>query len=317
LNDFGAGGADSPPGSARASSLLIIRPGAIGDCLLALPAIHWLMERARAAAAPDGSLHIEVWVPTPVTPLISGASRVRSIASTGLDQLGIADRQAPQSLVETLSSFGRIVSWYGGNRPEFRAAAEAANPNWQFLRALPPPETTPHAADYFASQIGAPLGCAPSLAVQRPSVRHDLVAIQPFSGSKQKNWPLENYRALVRSLPSEVASRVAWIAGPEEQLEDAVRFDDLGVLAEWLAGARLYIGNDSGISHLAAAVTSSVVLFGPTDPAVWAPRGRDVRWVRHQPIAELPVETVREQVSRALACDFLLDCRGSISDNQN
>jgi heptosyltransferase-3 len=294
---------DSRPGPARhASSLLIIRPGAIGDCLLALPAIHWLMERTCAVAVPNDSPHIEVWVPTALRPLISGASRVRSIASTGLDQLGIADREPPQSLVEALSSFNRIVSWYGGNRPEFRAAAEAANPNWQFLRALPPPEATVHAADYFASQVGAPLGCGPSLAVGPPAVRHNLIAIHPFSGSKEKNWPLERYRELVRSLPSEVASRVAWIAGPEEQLEGALRFDDLAELAAWLAGACLYIGNDSGISHLAAATgAKSLVLFGPTDPAIWAPRGRDVGWMRHQPIGELPVATVCERVLEALS----------------
>lgn len=291
---------DSSAGPARASSLLIIRPGAIGDCLLALPAIHWLIERARAVAAPEGSPQIEVWVPTPVTSLVSGASRVRSIASTGLDRLGISDHPPPQALVGTLSSFDRIVSWYGSNRPEFREAAEAANPNWQFLRALPPPETALHAADYFASQVGTPLARAPSLAVKPPAVRHNLIAIHPFSGSKEKNWPLELYHALVRSLPSEVASRVAWLAGPEEQLEGALRFDDLAGLAAWLAGSRLYIGNDSGISHLAAAVTPSVVLFGPTDPAIWAPRGRDVRCIRHQPIAELPVEMVLHQVLEAL-----------------
>src|SRR5580658_537832 len=159
----------SSPGPAR--SLLIIRPGAIGDCLLALPTIYWLMERTRAAAAAEDSPHIDVWVPTALTPLISGASRVRSIASSGLDQLGIADRQPPQSLIGTLASFDRIVSWYGSNRPEFRSAAEAANPNWQFLRALPPPEATLHAADYFAAQVGAPLGCGPHLAVGPPAAR--------------------------------------------------------------------------------------------------------------------------------------------------
>ena len=57
----------------------------------------------------------------------------------------------------------------------------------------------------------------------------------------------------------------------------AVRIDDLYELARWLAGASVYIGNDCGISHLAAAVgTPVVVLFGPTDPAVWAPRGPSV-----------------------------------------
>jgi len=59
------------------------------------------------------------------------------------------------------------------------------------------------------------------------------------------------------------------------------RIDDLYELAQWLAGARLYIGNDSGVTHLAAAVGIPVLaLFGPTDPAVWAPRGANVRVAR-------------------------------------
>jgi ADP-heptose:LPS heptosyltransferase len=57
-----------------------------------------------------------------------------------------------------------------------------------------------------------------------------------------------------------------------------VRIENLYELACWLASARLYIGNDSGITHLAAAVGTPVLaLFGPTDPDVWAPRGANVR----------------------------------------
>jgi ADP-heptose:LPS heptosyltransferase len=72
---------------------------------------------------------------------------------------------------------------------------------------------------------------------------------------------------------------VKWCAGEDDPaLPGAVRIDDLYELACWLAKARLYIGNDSGITHLAAAVGTPVLaLFGPTDPEVWAPRGRHVR----------------------------------------
>jgi ADP-heptose:LPS heptosyltransferase len=67
---------------------------------------------------------------------------------------------------------------------------------------------------------------------------------------------------------------VKWIAGPEEPLENAVRLEDLYDLACWLATARLYIGNDSGIGHLAAAVGIPVIaIFLVTDPKIWAPRG--------------------------------------------
>ena len=72
---------------------------------------------------------------------------------------------------------------------------------------------------------------------------------------------------------------VHWCSGPEDPpLPEAVRFDNLYDLACWLARARLYVGNDSGITHLAAAVGTPVLaLFGPSDPAVWAPRGPNVR----------------------------------------
>ncbi len=86
---------------------------------------------------------------------------------------------------------------------------------------------------------------------------------------------------------------VRWCAGPEEALEDAVRFEDLGELARFLAGARLFLGNDSGIAHLAAAVGTPVVaLFGPTDPAVWAPRGPHVSVVARPALDSIGVDEV-------------------------
>ena len=82
-----------------------------------------------------------------------------------------------------------------------------------------------------------------------------------------------------------------WCAGPEEELADAVRFENLYDLACWLSSARLYIGNDSGITHLAAASGAPVLaLFGPTDPAIWAPRG-DVR-VLHANLEQISVDAV-------------------------
>ncbi len=74
---------------------------------------------------------------------------------------------------------------------------------------------------------------------------------------------------------------VHWLCGPEESLDGAVRFDDLYELACWLRGARVYVGNDSGISHLAAAVETPVVaFFRTTDPRVWSPRGVSVHVVK-------------------------------------
>jgi len=75
---------------------------------------------------------------------------------------------------------------------------------------------------------------------------------------------------------------VEWCSGRDDPpLENSVYIEQLDELAHWLARARLFIGNDSGITHLAAAVGTPVLaLFGPTDPQVWGPRGCNVRIAR-------------------------------------
>ncbi len=110
------------------------------------------------------------------------------------------------------------------------------------------------------------------------------MVIHPGSGGAGKNWPLERFVAVARTLESQGRS-VHWSIGPAEREAgmDApgVKLDTgaLVELAGALAAARLYIGNDSGITHLAAAVgCPTVAVFGPTEPAVWAPRGGHV-WV--------------------------------------
>lgn len=236
--------------------------------------------------------YTEVWVPTAVAPLVRFVDRVRAIAATGLDLLGVADHHPPEPLVATIQSFDSIVSWYGENRPEFREAAAALNRNWRFLKALPADGCSQHAADFFAAQVGAPAGVSPRIPVPQ-STAHGAAVMHPFSGSRKKNWPLERFQELAARLDEPVR----WLAGPEDVLPGADRFDDLGEVANWLAGARVYVGNDSGITHLAAAVgTPTVALFGPTDPRVWGPRGERVRCLREEPIAELAVERAREAV---------------------
>lgn len=246
---------------------LLIRPGAIGDIITSLPALECLR----------GS-YTEIWAPSAVLPLLTFADARHSIASTGLDLLELG--LAPEALTERLRQFDSIVSWYGSNRDEFRTAV--ADLPVTFFRALPP--GAQHAVDFYLAQargMGAPeCEAVPRIRLARQDA--GFAAIHPFSGSGSKNWPLPNFAAVAAWL--EQLMPVRWCAGPDEALDDAVRFDDLGQLAQWLAQARLYLGNDSGITHLAAAVGTPVVaIFQASDPQVWAPRGD---WVR---VLENPV----------------------------
>jgi ADP-heptose:LPS heptosyltransferase len=78
---------------------------------------------------------------------------------------------------------------------------------------------------------------------------------------------------------------VYWCAGADDPpLPGAICVDDLWELACWLARARVYIGNDSGITHLAAAVgTPTLAIFRASDPTIWAPRAPHVRIVQTEP----------------------------------
>lgn len=259
---------------------LVIRPGAIGDCILWLPALDYL--------AGD---YNEVWIPSPVVPLVQRAHRVCSLAATGIDIFGVADRRPHESFVSKLRNFDSIVSWYGANRPEFRDALESVGVPCQFHAALPPAGYSEHATDFFARQVGAPDGLIPRIRIDA-FVSRETVVIHPFSGSARKNWPLPLYQELARNL----LCVVEWTAGPEEELPGAKRFENLGDLAVWLKGARLYIGNDSGITHLAAAIgIPTLALFGPSSPETWAPRGENVIVLR-----EASIESALDAANRLL-----------------
>lgn len=246
---------------------LAIRPGGIGDFIVSLPALEGFAADYR-----------EVWTATANVSLAHYADRARSISSTGLDLLGVTE--PPPGLIEELRRFDSIVSWYGANRPEFRELVLGMGLPFTFFPALPGDHPGIHATDFYLEQVRT-MGPVVSDGIPRiPCPVNDVenfAVIHPFSGSPRKNWPLANFRRLAREL--ERTMPVRWCAGPDDPpLEDAVRLDDLYELGCWIARASLYAGNDSGITHLAAAVGAPVLaLFGPTDPEVWAPRGPNVR----------------------------------------
>jgi ADP-heptose:LPS heptosyltransferase len=166
------------------------------------------------------------------------------------------------------------------------------------VAALPPePPPGVHAAQWFAqgaTALGAtstptpqPLIASPdedTVAVEwaRRLPRHFL-ALHPGSGSPTKNWSPFGFAALAEALAPGVP--LALVSGPADDaagaalarlLPRAVRLEGLPlpVLGAVLSRAALYVGNDSGVSHLAAAFGApTLALFGATDPVVWAPLG--------------------------------------------
>jgi ADP-heptose:LPS heptosyltransferase len=240
---------------------LLIRPGAIGDFILSLPALEALR-----------SDYTEVWCAAQNVPLARFADSARSIVSAGLDRLGFLPAD---DVIERLRGFDSIVSWYGANRPEFRQLTVEMGLNFRFLSALP--DGRGHAVDFYNHQART-LGASPASRypmIPCPAAQRTFAAVHPFASSTAKRAPMETFSKMAERLSGQMP--VHWLAGPEEELDGAVRIADLFDLACWLRGARLLVGNDSGISHLAAAVGTPVMaFFRNTSPAVWAPRGSSV-----------------------------------------
>jgi hypothetical protein len=238
----------------------------------------------------------EVWAPSKLLPLIHFADAKHGIQGTGLDLVGVGDIEFPPPLLDRLRHFDSIISWYGSNREDFRAAVEREHLPFHFFPALPSPRRHQHAIDFFCEQVGARPGSSPVLPV--PDVpKRDSLVVHPFSGSTRKNWPLQNFEEVVDGL----SCPVEWLAGPEQDLPNAHRFDDLWELACWLAGSGAYLGNDSGITHIAAAVNiPTISIFGPTDPAVWGPRGSKVIIRRSERIRDLQASAILQEVLHAL-----------------
>jgi len=208
------------------------------------------------------------------------------------------------------------VVCYSRSAPLVEALAARAR---RVIRQDPsPPATGPHAARWLTQAVAPLLGGSPAppqgegvLELTEEERRHaqsatrelpeGFVAVHPGSGSPAKNWPWARFVDAARALAG--GHRWLLVAGPAErdvEVEvpaDAVLARDwpLRLLGAALARASVFLGNDAGVSHLAGAVGApTLALFGPTDPALWAPVGPRVKTL-HAPggaLALLELATV-------------------------
>jgi len=240
---------------------LLIRPGAIGDFILSLPALESLQAD-----------YTEVWCASQNVPLARFADSAQSIVASGLDRLGLLP---DADVIERLRRFDSVISWYGTNRPEFRELTRKLGLPFQFLPALPGIDR--HAVEFYneqARQLGAhSISRFPE--IKCPEAARSFAVIHPFASNSAKRAPMAVFESVARRLSETMP--IHWLCGPEEEWAGALRIEDLYELACWLRKARIFVGNDSGISHLAAAVGTPVqAFFLTTNPRVWAPRGPSV-----------------------------------------
>ena len=291
-------------------SVLAIQPGAIGDLILSLPALRWLRERF-------GGGGMEIWCERATVPLVEHpayADRARPLAETGLDSYPL-----PVSTLRALESFDLMVSWRGANLPELVASVAAVQPRAYFLPQFPPPERRLHLSDFRRAQLRSLFGeigdcpvrpeiflndsdavfAEDYLAEERADGR-PVAVIHPGASSRRKQWGAGEFGALAGHLARQWDARILLCEGPldtgavEAVLASAsgldarrMRTGNLRFLAAVLSRCHLFIGNDTGITHLAAAVAlPTVAIFQDSDPRVWAPRGKVVQVLQRPSLAE-------------------------------
>lgn len=119
----------------------------------------------------------------------------------------------------------------------------------------------------------------------------DILTIHPGSGTQQKNWMLKNFVELAKRISNRNISPVFIFGEAEQELLSKYRslLQSFGVLnksslvevAGFIAVSKGYVGNDSGITHLASALgVPTVALFGHTEPNIWGPRGKNVTIIK-------------------------------------
>ena len=300
-------GAEKSAGKPR---ILVIRGGAIGDFVLTLPAIRMLRQ-----TLPHCHLEILGYRHIADIALHGGpeegttyADAVRSIEYGPLAAFFARGGKLAPDLCEYFAGFQQVVSWLFDPDGIFAANLERAGVR-SFLGVYEKIADQPHASlqlarglermaiflDDHAARLFPNAESVDSARtwLAEHGAENDarpLVAIHPGSGSPRKNWPSGNWQRLADRIAS-AGSRLLLIGGEADtalldSLAKALAFHQplvarnlpLPTLAALLARCAAYFGHDTGISHIAgAAGTPSTLIFGPTEPATWAPQGPHVR----------------------------------------
>lgn len=259
----------------KSNRIALVRLRSLGDCVLSTPAIH-LLKMYR----PEVEIGIVV------------EDRFAGVYEANPD---IADILPPT--VNALRKFAPdlCLNLHGGTRSarltllsgaSVRAGFDIFRPGWIYHRRIPTAQETlgiarrVHTAEHMASAVfalGVPIAEVPRARVFPPGGRsayapeQPYAVIHPLAATPEKTWP--GFAAFARQIDLEPV----FIGGPGEDLSDfsfgrTVIGAPLPEISRLIRDAAVFIGNDSGPAHIAAALgVPSMVFFGPSDEEIWAP----------------------------------------------
>jgi len=288
------------------SRIVIIRLRSLGDCVLTTPAIALLK-----AHRPDLKLDVIV------EPRFAGVFE----DNPDIDQVLPGMPRHPPDLVlnlhggtrsmwMTLASGAKFGAGFGHHRYSFVYTHKI--PRAQEILGV---ERPVHTAEHLASAMfwlgvpqcdipraklythGAPQGDPTQLVSAR--YESSYAVIHAFASSAEKTWPAERFAALAHHLRDSSGLEPVFVAGPAD---DTTPFEEFRVIKgapisevkRLMPHAALFVGNDSGPAHIAAAFGVPVVaVFGPSNPLTWSPwRTESEVFVSNGEIADITLDQV-------------------------
>lgn len=280
------------------STIVLIRLRSLGDTVLTTPAIGILRQ-----AVPQGRIHVVI--EKRFAGVIEDHPDIDGILT--IDHRAALPRKL--ELLRRIRSLNAAVCWnlHGGltsawltalSRAPYRVGYAHYRHDWAYNTRIPraqevlgrKPEQAVHTAEHHiagAIFLGARPAAgddrqrmpAASLAAQASSRQRPYAVLHPTASAFTKQWAVGNFRRIAEFIHKRYRLDPVFIAGPgEESVFDELKGYEclgalqLGDLKSLLAGAGLFIGNDSGPAHIAAAFgVPSVVVYGSSNSAVWRP----------------------------------------------
>ena len=298
------------------SKILVIRGGAIGDFILTLPVLSALRQQF-----PKTQLEVLGYPHIAQLSVAGGlADAVRSMEARPLAGFFARGGILEPELQEYFASFAIIISYLYDPDGIFEANVRRSCKG-QFIAG-------PHRPDESKSEHATAVFLEPlkRLAIFDPDVVPRLmvsqgrapsglqskrIAIHPGSGSEKKNWALEKWIQLAQQILDGNDVSLLVVGGEADTrkidalkaglLSDRVEIAfnvPLPILAQRLTECSLFIGHDSGITHLAAAAgVPTLVLWAESSEVIWKPLGAQVTLVRSPAgLSGLDVRTVADLV---------------------
>lgn len=259
------------------SRVAVIRLRSLGDCVLSTPAIQLLR-----AQRPD--LRISVVAEPRFIPLFEENPDIDDIIVPGVSllrrwkpDLVVNLHGGTRSLVLATASLARYRAGFAHYR--YSRLYNVRIPRAQEILGV---ERIMHTAEHAASamfHLGVPVQEVPRarLFSAKRWREQGYAVIHPYASAADKAWPAQRFRDVAEYLRRALQLEPVFIGGPGDDPTPFAPWHveistDLKKTKSLLASASVFFGNDSGPAHMAAAFGVPVaVLYGPSDPVVWAP----------------------------------------------